>query len=282
MCDNLSNLAVRTDDEPSYAPAREHADQRCCELLGVRVHPVTIVQLNERVERAVAAGGRYIVGCHNLHSVHLFHRDAKMREFYELADDIHIDGMAVVLLARMLGYGVGREHRVTWLDWLDPLMALAAARRWRVFYLGSAPGVAAQAAGKLAERHPGLEMRTRHGYFDVGSGSAENLAARAEINEFRPHLLMVGMGQPRQEEWIRDNAGHVVANAIVTPGACMDYVAGILPAPPRLLGRIGLEWAFRLASEPRRLSRRYLMEPWSLGPLLVSDLIRRVRDFKGI
>jgi len=245
---------------------------RPCELLGVRVHTTTIPELNGAIAGAIASKKRCIIGCHNLHSIYMFHRDRRMDAFYELVDYIHIDGMALVGVARLLGYPTTRDHRVTWMDWLPPLMERAAKERWRVYYLGSAPGVAEKAAGILAERFPGLRMKTRHGYFDVRSDSVENMDVRKDINDYGPDLLMVGMGQPRQEIWVANNADFIHAHAIVTPGACMDYVAGLVRVPWRFMGRLGLEWVFRLVSEPRRLGRRYLIEPWSLAPLLISDV----------
>ncbi len=97
-----------------------------------------------------------------------------------------------------------------------------------------------------------------------------------KINAFRPHVLMVGMGMPRQERWILHRFDELDANAILQSGACFDYVAGAIPTPPRWLGRFGLEWLYRLACEPVRLWRRYLVEPWLVGAWLVRDLLRRL------
>jgi N-acetylglucosaminyldiphosphoundecaprenol N-acetyl-beta-D-mannosaminyltransferase len=270
---------LRLANLPGPSP-RQQPGPGVCELLGVRMHAATISQLTATISETILNGGRCIIGCHNLHSIYLFHHDARMRQFYEIADRTHIDGMVLVWLARLLGYPACRDHRVTWLDWLHPLMALAAEKEWRVFYLGSAPGIAEYAAGVLRQQYLGLSIKTRHGYFDVAADGPENRAIREDINAYRPHLLMVGMGQPRQEKWVVENVDHVSAAAILTPGACFDYVAGALPVPWRFLGRIGLEWAFRLATEPRRLGRRYLIEPWSLAPLLRHDLARRIRGRK--
>jgi N-acetylglucosaminyldiphosphoundecaprenol N-acetyl-beta-D-mannosaminyltransferase len=91
----------------------------------------------------------------------------------------------------------------------------------------------------------------------------------AEIERFRPDILMVGMGMPRQEHWIVENLEHIHAHAILTSGACMDYLAGVVPIAPRWMGRFGVEWMFRLWSEPSRLWQRYLLEPWFLLMLLL-------------
>jgi N-acetylglucosaminyldiphosphoundecaprenol N-acetyl-beta-D-mannosaminyltransferase len=235
-------------------------------LLGVVVDPLTIAELNERIAKAVARGELWIIAHHNLHSVYLHHRDPKMRAFFARAHVVHIDGMPLVYWARVLGYPVTKQHRVTYVDWVHPLMATAAAEGWRVFYLGGKPGVAARAAEKLRRQYSGLVLETRHGYFTP----EENDAVLEEIARFQPHVLMVGMGMPRQEHWVLDNLERISANAILTAGACFDYVAGVVPMPPRWMGRMGLEWLYRLWSEPRRLARRYLLEPWFLVPLVIT------------
>jgi Teichoic acid biosynthesis proteins len=169
-------------------------------LLGVVVDPLTIAELNERIAKAVARGERWIIAHHNLHSVYLHHRDPKMRAFFARAHVVHIDGMPLIYWARVLGYPVTKQHRVTYVDWVHPLMATAAAEGWRVFYLGGKPGVAARAAEKLRRQYSGLVLETRHGYFTP----EENDAVLEEIARFQPHVLMVGMGMPRQStgSWI--------------------------------------------------------------------------------
>lgn len=238
-------------------------------LLGIFVDPLTIMELNTYLSRVIVNGERSIIAHHNLHSVYLYHCDPKMRIFYKTAQIIHIDGMPLVYWARILGYPITKKHRVTYVDWVYPLMAKAEAEGWRVFYLGGKPGVAAQAAERLRLQYPRLVISTRHGYF----GPEENEEVIKEIATFCPHILMVGMGMPRQEHWILDNLERIQANAILTAGACFDYIAGVIPTPPRWMGQIGLEWLYRLLSEPGRLWRRYLVEPWALLPLLVKDLL---------
>lgn len=276
----VANSAYMVKASPvADSPTNKSYLERCA-LLGVHINALNIPQLNAAIAESIEQGQRRIIGCHNLHSIYLYPRDAKMRAFYALADLLHVDGMALVLLARLLGYPLKREHRVTWMDWLDPLMAEAAKHGWRVFYLGSRPGVADRGAEVLRARHPGLQMTTAHGYFDARPGSAENEAVLDLIRSYRPNILMVGMGMPRQEHWILDNSDLVAANVWLSPGACMDYVAGVVPVPPRWMGQVGLEWLFRLASEPRRLWRRYLVEPWFVTALLVRDLLRHLGPTK--
>lgn len=114
----------------------------------------------------------------------------------------------------------------------------------------------------MRAQYPELKIAAADGYFEA-TGDENNLVLQ-KIRDFAPEILMVGMGMPRQEHWIHDNFGRV-GKAIMLPcGAAIDYVAGEVPTPPRWAGRFCLEWLCRLVTEPRRLWRRYLLEPWFL------------------
>lgn len=240
-------------------------------MLGITVNALSMPQLNALVTEAINLNKHWIIANHNLHSIYLYHHDSKMRDFYAKADYTHVDSMTLVLLGRFLGLPLKREHRVTYADWIEPLIAEAAYQGWRVFYLGSKPGVAEQGAKTFKDRFPNLQIATADGYFDPTLESSENRDRLAIINAYQPHILMVGMSMPRQEHWILDNLEHLFANVILPSGAAIDYVAGTVPTPPRWSGKWGLEWLFRLIAEPRRLWRRYLVEPCLLLKLLLSE-----------
>ncbi len=244
-------------------------------FFGLRLQPKSMPELSELVEQGIRERQKWVIANHNLHSVYLFHRHARMREFYSSADYTYLDGMPLVALGRLYGFPLQREQRVTNADWTRPLMKLAADRKWRVFNVGSPKGVAEKGAAELRRLYPALQIEVSDGYFDATSGSAENEALLARINAYQPDLLMVGMGMPRQEFWTQENCARLNANVILSSnGAALDYVAGAVPTPPRWAGRIGLEWAFRLINEPRRLFSRYCIEPWYLLLLLIMDYPR--------
>jgi N-acetylglucosaminyldiphosphoundecaprenol N-acetyl-beta-D-mannosaminyltransferase len=240
-------------------------------MLGAQICGLNAQELTELVGDVIRKSTKCIFANYNMHSLYLFHHDQRMREFYDRAEYAHADGMSVIFLAKLLGLPLKREHRVTYADWTDMLMGRANDEGWRVFYLGSKPGVAERGAEVLRARHPNLNIRTAHGYFDVSSGSDENRLLLSSLREYRPNLLMVGMGMPRQEHWVLDNLEEIDAHAILVSGAAMDYVAGAVRTPPRWAGRIGLEWLFRLCHEPRRLWRRYLIEPWFVLAMLYTS-----------
>jgi len=98
------------------------------------------------------------------------------------------------------------------------------------------------------------------------------------VREFKPNVLFVGMGMPRQELWIADNVEALPQAVILPVGAAFDYEAGVQKAAPRWMGRLGVEWLFRLFADPKRLFARYCVEPWFLiGPALgdVREAMRR-------
>ena len=250
-------------------------------FLGLRLQPKTMVEMNDLVEQGIRDRQKWIISNHNLHSVYLFHKHPRMREFYAQADYTYLDGMPLVTMGRLYGYPLEREQRLTNADWTIPLMKLAAEKGWRVFHVGSEKVVAEKAAEELRKRAPALQIEVNDGFFDANPGSEENEALIERINAYKPDILMVGMGMPRQEFWTQDNLARLDAHIILASlGAALDYVAGAVPTPPRWAGRVGLEWAFRLMHEPRRLFSRYCIEPWYVLLLLLMDYPRSRQGVK--
>lgn len=246
------------------------------DLLNVRVQLWTEPELTDWTCRVGSGATRcHTVANVNLHSLYLAQECTAMRDCLRTADAVHIDGMPVVALCRMLGIPAQRKHRITYVDWLHPLLAAATRERVRVFFLGSRPGVGERAGEILRRRYPGLQFDSHHGYFDATPSSRENRQVLERIHQFDTGLLLVGMGMPRQERWILQNRDRLRGGACLPCGATMDYVTGTAPTPPRWTGRVGLEWLARLLAEPRRLANRYLIEPWSLLSPIASSLHRR-------
>jgi N-acetylglucosaminyldiphosphoundecaprenol N-acetyl-beta-D-mannosaminyltransferase len=263
---------------------------RRARVLGADVDLITREGVLDFIDCVAEAGGRAVIGNQNLHSVYLSRRDAGMAAFFRQADLIEIDSMPMVYWARLLGLPTSSANRCTYLDWREGFWRLAGQRRWRVFFLGAAEGVAKKAARRMMRAWPGVEIETHHGYFDKAPGSAANRAVIDQINAFEPHVLMVGMGMPIQELWVARNARALKRGVILTVGGAFDYEAGIRGAAPRILGELCLEWLYRLAHDPQRLSGRYLVEPWSLiwpalkdlrvGPLGPADTSRAWGAFR--
>jgi len=260
----------------------ERRDEECTKLeerphdritfASISANRLTLADLMRLVYIGISHHKKWVLATHNLHSLYLFPRLQLFREYFAAAEWVYIDGMSLVALARLYGRQLNREHRVTFIDVTEPLMEASAKNGWRIFYVGSDAKTALKGITVLKERFPDLQIMTKSGYFNVERNGSENRAVLEAIALYQPHVLMVGMGMPRQELWIYDNFPDITANVILPCGAALEYVAGAVPTPPRWAGRLGLEWAFRLVSEPRRLARRYLVEPWAILGTLISDL----------
>lgn len=247
---------------PAPAPSR-------LRLLGEWVDLLTPAQVLDRIAEAVARRRRAVIANHNLNSLNLIRRHAGMRAFYDAAEIVQIDSTPLIAFGRLLGLPVRPEHRSTYLDWREAFWGMADQSGWRVFYLGGTARTGDEAVRRLSRRWPGVVIEARSGYFDAAPGSSDNAAVLARVAAFRPDVLMVGMGMPRQEAWAAGNLHALPDCVILNVGAAFDYEAGAQRAAPRWMGRAGLEWLYRLARDPRRLFRRYCVEPWSLaGPAL--------------
>lgn len=226
----------------------------------------------------VSAGRPALIANHNLHSLYLLQKRPELAAFFAEADLIEADSTPLLAFAGLLGLPARPFHRCTYLDWRPHFWSLANRHGWRVFYLGAAPGVAQRAAERLSADYPGAVIGVCDGYFDAEPNSADNAAVIDKIAAFAPDVLLVGMGMPRQELWILDNRAVLPPCVILPVGAAFDYEAGTQKAAPRWMGRAGLEWLFRLVSDPKRLWRRYGVEPWALlGPAL-ADLRQARRE----
>lgn len=250
-------------------PTREYSTYR---FLGIGLQALDKEQLLEVIHNAVDTSARNcIVGNHNLHSLYLVHNDEEMREFYTKNHFTHVDGMGIVVLAKLLGVPLRRRHRNGYLDWFNEFADLARKNSWRVFFLGGRPEVAAKIPAYFSTRYPGLNIRVHHGYdaFELDT------TVYREIEEFAPHVLMVGMGMPLQERWISRSLDRLNVNVLLPCGAIMDYYMGAQKPAPRWVGQIGLEWLYRLLSRPRSLCYRYLVEPVKLFPVLLREWKQR-------
>ena len=217
----------------------------------------------DRIETLIGAGGRHVMAVVNASKLVLAADNARLRGILERADLVTADGMSVVWGARLLG---GRlPGRVTGIDTMELLVARAAERGWRVFFLGAKPEAVAAAVDKLKRKHRGLILA---GYLD-GYFRGHEAEVVARVSAARPDVLFVAMGSPAQEYFIADNLDALGSTLCLGVGGSFDHVAGLSRRAPRWMQQAGLEWLYRFASEPRRLWRRYLIGNARFAALLV-------------
>ncbi len=262
-------------DKPSALP-------RAISLFGFRLHPMSGDEVIFQVSQAVGQRRRLIMANLNVHGMAMMYQSPGMTRLLSQPDAmVMIDGMPVLFLANLRGANLSRNKRATSLDFYDELFAAGAGAGWQFAYVGSTQDVLTDGISVLRDRFPGLKIEGRNGYFDMSDTTAGSVQGEMIdwLNGLSPDVVIVGMGMPRQEEWIEIIQSRVDARVFLSAGAYLDYQVGAQKAAPRWLGRYGLEWAYRLAASPHRLSYRYLLEPLFLAyKLLVKRPLPGVRD----
>lgn len=233
-------------------------------FLGVPLDPISMRETLEVIGDAVAADRPMTHLGVNAANLVLARDNADYLADLAAADLVTADGQSVVWGARL--YGIGVPERVTGIDLMEALLAEATMRGWSVYLLGAREEVVTALATRLSAR--GVNVAgCHHGYF--AEERAAGMAAR--IRASGATILFVGMPTPRKEQFIIHEAVTAGVPFSMGVGGSFDVLAGLLSRAPRIVQRLGLEWLYRLAQEPRRLLRRYVVTNTRFLLLLVAD-----------
>lgn len=219
-------------------------------LFGLPLDPLTMAETVRQVEDQLASGRP---GAHlgvNASNIIGARADPAYAADLAAADLVGPDGQSVVWAGRLLGQRI--PERVTGIDLMDELVELSARHGWRVYLLGARPAVIEAVAERFQERGVAI-AGFRDGYF----APHEDERIAREIAALEPHLLFVGLPSPRKERFIIGAARPAGIPYSVGVGGSFDVIAGRVRRAPRLVQRMGMEWLYRLAQEPRRLFVRY-------------------------
>jgi N-acetylglucosaminyldiphosphoundecaprenol N-acetyl-beta-D-mannosaminyltransferase len=226
------------------------------DILGISVSAITMRGATAMLEGWIRERAQGYVCITGVHGVMESQRDPDLRAIHNAAGMVTPDGVPLVWMSRLLGHpGVERVYGP---DLMWEMTAISAEQGYRSYYYGGRPGTADKLKQALTQAHPGLQV--------VGTFCPpfrpltpdEDEAAVREINAARPDIVWVGLSTPKQERWMAAHLGRLSAPVLVGVGAAFDFLSGEKPQAPRWMQRNGLEWAFRMATEPRRLAGRYL------------------------
>jgi N-acetylglucosaminyldiphosphoundecaprenol N-acetyl-beta-D-mannosaminyltransferase len=238
--------------------------------LGVGVSAINMALALETIEGWISRREAHYICVTNVHSIMECQRDPALRRVYNAAGLVTPDGMPLVWLCRMAGLGhVGRVYGP------DLMLTLCASSPgYRHFLYGGQGDVTARLAANLQGRFAGLQIAGSYAPpFRALSGEEDDQVVRL-INESGADIVWVGLGTAKQERWMADHAGRLSVPVLIGVGAAFDFLAGVKPQAPRWMRENGLEWCFRLFSEPRRLWRRYLLDSPHFVALVLAQMLR--------
>lgn len=221
----------------------------------------------EEVLGSAADGERVWLATVNVAILMAMRRSRVLREYAGGARWVVADGQPIVWLSRLLGRPL--PQRVTGVDLIDRLCARAEEEGLGVYFLGASDEVVAAAGRAMRVRYPRLRLHVANGYFSAAQ-IPERVSAVADSGV---SLLFVGMGVPRQEHFIAEHMNALNVNVAIGVGGSFDVIGGLRDRAPLALQKRGLEWTYRLAQEPRRLWRRYLVTGMQFGILALAALV---------
>jgi N-acetylglucosaminyldiphosphoundecaprenol N-acetyl-beta-D-mannosaminyltransferase len=261
--------AGRDSDRPADLPRLvpvEGDGRSSSRVLDIPIELAQPAEMLRTITEWAGSGRPHRVMYVNAHVVNQSRALPDLRRALEAADLIYCDGYGVRLAARVLEVPV--PHRMTGADWVWGLAALCEAAGNSLYLLGSEPGASAEAAARLRRWYPELRVAgSHHGYFELGSPHDQRVVE--DVNASGADIVLVGMGTPKQELWVERHVDELEVDVLWTVGALLDYMAGRVPRAPRWITDHGLEWIFRLALEPHRMWKRYLIgNPVFLGRVM--------------
>ncbi|MHB8170287.1 MAG: WecB/TagA/CpsF family glycosyltransferase [Thermincolia bacterium] len=230
------------------------------DILGVGVHKVTLDEAVKLVMRFTIDKNINLVVTANPEIVMLSLEDRQFKDILNQASLVTADGIGLVIAGKILGQPL--PQRVTGIDLVSRLFEEGSRRGIGFYFLGAAPGVAETAARNLSDKYPGLQVvGVHHGFFEESSAVVE------QINEVKPHILLVALGMGKQERWVWERREELGVPVAIGVGGSFDVFAGNVQRAPVWMRRLGMEWLYRLLKEPWRYKRmlvlpRFLWRVW--------------------
>ena len=243
-------------------------------ILGVGAMPLNLGKAVATLERWRTEGQRKYVCVISVHGLVVAQRDPAIRSALNHCGMATEDGMPLVWWSRLAGFSQAR--RVCGSDLLEAVCSDGLQRGYRHYFYGASPEVLELLTDRLRRRYPGLIIAGSHSPPFRRLTADEDAKDVAAINENRPDFVWVGLGMPKQEKWMVEHLGKIDATALIGIGAAFDFHAGTKPRAPIWMQRSGLEWLFRLMTEPRRLAHRYLID----NALFVGYTLRQITGWK--
>ncbi|MDP2207906.1 MAG: WecB/TagA/CpsF family glycosyltransferase [Bacteroidota bacterium] len=225
-------------------------------LAGVKVDVVDGGTILNRIKNLIEENRKGSISYINAHAINLAQRLKWFKKYLNNSEISYADGQGVRLGAWLLRKPVPALVNLT--RWAWELLNYCARNDYKIFLLGATESVIQKAVSNIRKKNPDVKIvGYHHGYFEKTGKPSDDVVAY--INSLKPNVMLVGMGMPLQENWIKENFNSLQVNAIFNGGSCIDILAGVKKVCPQWMSNIGFEWLFRLSQEPLRLFIRYII-----------------------
>ena len=242
-------------------------------LFGVTINRVSLTDVFEVVNRQIETRSHGYILTPNVDHICTLQEHAEFREAYRNGLLAVCDGTVLKWASGLLGAPI--RDKLSGSDLIYWLTEYAAQKGYSVFFLGGADGVARKTAEVLQKRYPGLRLAgTYSPPMGFESDASELQRSIEAVQSASPDICFVALGSPKQEIWCYRHHQVLGVPVLVGVGAAFDFVTGRHRRAPRWVQRAGLEWVWRLAQEPRRLGKRYLLRDSRFLPLLIREFFR--------
>jgi len=236
-------------------------------FLNTEIDNLTMDEVLTEIDKLIQQNKNAYVVTPNVDHIVQLEKGGELCEAYQNADLIITDGKPLIWISKL--YGTPIKEKISGSDLFPLLCELAAQKGYKMFFLGAGEGVAAKAAENLTMRYPGLQVV---GTYSPPMGFEKDQDEMAKIEQMiknsAPHILIVGLGAPKQEKFVLHNRERLGVPLSLGLGASLDFEAGNVKRAPKWMSDHGLEWLYRAAKEPKRLAKRYFVDAVEIAPIV--------------
>ncbi|WP_183279696.1 WecB/TagA/CpsF family glycosyltransferase [Clostridium fungisolvens] len=237
-------------------------------FLNTEIDNLSMEEALVRIDALIRNGRYNYVVTPNVDHIVKLEKDQELREVYNNADLILVDGMPLVWISKLNKEPI--KEKISGSDFFPEVCKLSSNKGYKVFLLGAAEGVADRAAKNLQVKYPKLNIVGAYSpSFGFEKKEDEVKKIIKIINEVKPDILAVGVGAPKQEKFIYNYLSDLKVPVSLGIGATIDFEAGNIKRAPRWMQKSGLEWFYRLSKEPKRMFKRYLVDDMKIISIII-------------
>lgn len=237
-------------------------------FMNIQIDNFTMQESLDKIDELIQKGKRSYVVTPNVDHLVMLQKDELFKRIYDEADLVLADGKPLIWISKL--YKRPLKEKVSGSDLFPKVCELAAEKEYKMYFLGAAEGVAAEAARRLKCQYPKLEVVGTYSPpigFEKDNAEVEKIISK--INSSNADILIIGLGAPKQEKFFYNHKDEINVSIALGLGASFDFVAGNVKRAPRWLCNCGFEWLYRITQDPKRLAKRYIKDAVKIVPLII-------------